>query len=799
MIGGEGDDLLRSADLNFRRIDGGTGADCFAPQGAGINLDLTAIPESQFMDIEVIDLRETGANSLKLTPLEVINLSATSNALIVRRDADDSVDTGNGWTEAGTEIIGGLRFSVLRQGMAVLKLQTDFTIALSDGVTHEVVIEDDVGPSNGLSIITVDGVSSSLSNEAATVFIQGSNLADRIVIRSLDSGFAGQIQILGNDGDDFIDASRVAVALTVDGGSGKDSIYGSSRSDVLLGGVGNDFIVTGAGDDSITAAAGADQVEAGDGNDSILGGTGNDTLDGGNGNDTIAAQDNDDVLLGGDGADWLFGGTGNDQLNGGLGSDVAGGFGDFSFALVCDSVLTGQGTDSLTSIEAAHLTGSVGNSTIDASMATIPVSLFGGDGNDLLIGSSQSDSISGDNGNDTLMGGIGDDRLVGGAGDDVASGGGGDDVLYGGAGRDRLSGEDGNDTVSGQGSSNDTVSGGNGNDRLDGGDGLDLLEEAGDVNFVLTTTSLTGLGTDVVVGIEAATLSSGNGANRLDASRFNGPVTLNGGEGNDTLLGGASNDLLSGGGGDDSLQGGLSNDTLRGGAGADALFGEDGHDNLDGQGGSNDYISGGPGNDVLNGGIGIDILSEVGGSFVLTNTRLTGFLGIDTLSGLEVASLVGGLGNDVLDARAFTLGGVTLDGAAGNDSVMGSPQADWLLGGDGDDILNGRLGNDRLFGGAGNDGLSGYRGNDSLFGGDGADTLFGHDGSDSLLGGAGDDALIGGGGTAVDGDIADMLNGEAGADVFKTDASNLDQRQTDTFDVLQSDLFATFPTWVDSL
>jgi len=798
LIGGEGDDSLRVTGYGFQRIDGGTGTDCLSLQGTGLTLDLTAIPETRLKDIEAIDLRGTGPNTLKLNRLEVVNLSSTSNTLIVKRDADDSIEMGTGWTVAGIENIGGVAYQVLEQGAARLKIQTDMVITLADGTTHSVTLDDDGIAGNGISTLTVDGVASPLSNDAGTVLISGGNLADRIQVRSIDSGFQNLIRVLGNDGDDLLDASSVGIAVSLDGGAGRDSIYGGAGADSLFSGVGNDLVRGGAGNDTINAAAGADSVAGGSGDDSIQGGTGNDTLDGGSGNDTLGGQDNDDSLIGGDGDDSLFGGSGLDQLNGGLGNDIAGAFGDFNFAVIGNTQLTGLGTDTLVSIEAASLTGGVANNTLDASLATIPVTMLGGDGNDFLIGSTLSDSLSGDNGNDTLLGGLGDDRLVGGAGDDSGSGGGGNDILYGGAGRDRLNGDDGNDTVSGQGSSNDTVSGGLGNDRIDGGDGLDILDETGDANIVLTMTTMTGLGSDVFVGIESASLTGGVGHNRLDVSAVTWPTTLNGGDGNDTLLGGSSNDLLSGGSGDDVARGGLGDDTLRGGAGADSLSGDGGNDNLDGQGGSNDVISGGLGNDVLNGGAGTDILSETGGSFVLTNTRLTG-LGTDTLLALEVAYLIGGANNDFLDARAFTLGGVTLDGGAGNDSLMGSPQADLLFGGDGDDILNGGLGNDRLFGGAGNDGLSGYRGGDFLSGGDGNDTIFGHDGSDAIYGGAGDDFLIGGGGTSVDGDLADTLNGDVGGDFLQSDPNHQDQFITDAFDTIQADLFTAFPAWVDSL
>lgn len=67
--------------------------------------------------------------------------------------------------------------------------------------------------------------------------------------------------------------------------------------------------------------------------------------------------------------------------------------------------------------------------------------------------------------------------------------------------------------------------------------------------------------------------------------------------------------------------------------------------------------------------------------------------------------------------------GGTLDGTAGDDSLLGDAGADILNGGLGDDALSGRGGNDTLRGGGGRDTLSGGSGNDTLSGGAGADTL----------------------------------------------------------------------------
>ena len=71
-----------------------------------------------------------------------------------------------------------------------------------------------------------------------------------------------------------------------------------------------------------------------------------------------------------------------------------------------------------------------------------------------------------------------------------------------------------------------------------------------------------------------------------------------------------------------------------------------------------------------------------------------------------------------------------MDGADGNDVLIGSGNADILKGGLGEDIIDGNVGNDTLEGGLGNDTLEGGLGNDTLEGGSGSDTIKGGDGSD---------------------------------------------------------------------
>ncbi len=77
---------------------------------------------------------------------------------------------------------------------------------------------------------------------------------------------------------------------------------------------------------------------------------------------------------------------------------------------------------------------------------TVPVTLRGGAGDDVLVGGAGPDKLLGGPGDDVLIGrggadllhgGPGNDRLLGGPGSDVLVGGPGEDVLRGGPGEDR--------------------------------------------------------------------------------------------------------------------------------------------------------------------------------------------------------------------------------------------------------------------------------------------------------------------------------------------------------------------------
>lgn len=135
--------------------------------------------------------------------------------------------------------------------------------------------------------------------------------------------------------------------------------------------------------------------------------------------------------------------------------------------------------------------GGNGNDVVDARLAFGRFAIVGqrqasrwfngGDGHDVILGSSANDSLYGGAGNDRLYGMGGDDWLHGGAGVDCLLGGEGNDMMQGGSGRNVLLGGEGNDrffVVSYSGTYEGAIANGDvgGTDFIYGGAGQDTIQ-----------------------------------------------------------------------------------------------------------------------------------------------------------------------------------------------------------------------------------------------------------------------------------------------------------------------------------
>jgi Ca2+-binding RTX toxin-like protein len=84
----------------------------------------------------------------------------------------------------------------------------------------------------------------------------------------------------GRDGDDIVSASTAAMAMTLDGGDGTDTLLGGPGDDVLMGGDDFDDVQGRRGDDRAFMGGSPDRFSwaPGDGSDSVDGGRGHDSM-----------------------------------------------------------------------------------------------------------------------------------------------------------------------------------------------------------------------------------------------------------------------------------------------------------------------------------------------------------------------------------------------------------------------------------------------------------------------------------------------------------------------------------------
>jgi Ca2+-binding RTX toxin-like protein len=692
-------------------IDGGDGIDTLEIFGGSAAVDLAA---GTFTDVN------NASNHATFTSMENVTLEGAGPSHVSGTNAANQLagafgdDTLNG--RAGNDTLTGDRGDFANPGPVGAD---HFVFDQAPGAANADVITDFQSASDTLdldaSVMAQLGGSGRFAAGDARFFAAagatgGHDADDRVVYNTTtgqlfydaDGNAAGASQLIATlQGAPALAATGITVtgqsgSNTIQGTEGNDTLIGTPGNDAIDGLGGNDIILGDAGDDTLVGGAGDDflnddgntsendggernmgndQISGGDGNDEIRIGRGNDSVDAGPGNDLIRIEG--------------FFGSGTDTIDGGQGVDTL----KINSGPVVVDLAAGTFTDVSDASSHATFT-SIENVTLQAGSSLVS----GTDGANQLAGYSGDDTLNGRGGNDTLTG---DGDGFGGL---LAQPVSADHFVF-----DQTPGAANADLIVDFHSASDTLdldvhamaalgpSGrfATGDARFHAAAGATGGHDADD--RVVYDTSTGNLyydadGSGAGSGQLIATLQGAPALTATDILVFGGAgapgVHIVGTAGNDTLTGADGNDTIDGLGGDDVLSGGFGTDVLHGGDGNDRL-----KDREDSTPGAPDTLDGGLGNDIYDFLANpqrphTTVIVDAGGTdTVWSNHNFTLPTGIENLTLFEGHL---GTGND-LDNTIIAAGNInqyTMDGAAGNDTLVGAPNStDDMTGGAGNDVF----------------------------------------------------------------------------------------------------------------
>jgi len=619
------------------------------------------------------------------------------------------------------------------------------------------VISASFDPTTGVLTVSGDDLNNNItiSRDAAGAILVN---AGAVAIKGGTSTVANTtlIQVYGRGGNDQLSLDETNGALP------RASMTGGQGNDILTGGSGDDQLSGEADNDTLLGKAGKDILAGGDGNDALDGGSGDDQAVGEAGNDKIVwnAGDDSDKSEGGDGKDTIEVNGGNDaesftatpngprvrfdrtnpnpfsldigtaeslvlKTNGGDDSFAAGPDLATLLEIIVDG---GDGRDTI------EVNGSDDAEmfTVTANSARVRFDRTYPNPFTLDIGTAERLVVKTNGGDDRFGAGVGADQLMAITVDGAAVTEDGAAVSKDGPVPSAITAlmssfSSGTLTVFGDSLDNTiTISRNAAGTILVNGGAVQVL---GGTPTVANTALIQVFGQG---GNDTISLNEANGAlPRANLFGGSGNDILTGGSGGDMLFGQSGNDTLLGKGGFDLLFGGSENDVLTGGDADDQAFGESGDDRMVwNPGDDTDLNEGGDGIDTIevNGGNGTEVFTATANGTRVRFDRLDPAPFAIDIGTSEKLVLNANGGDDSFSATGnlATLIQITVDGGAGNDTLLGSNGADTLLGGDGNDFVDGQQGNDTAMLGAGDDTFQWDPG-------DGSDTVEGQDGSDTML------------------------------------------------------------------
>jgi len=719
---GDGDDTIKVANAYFSdtdTIDGGAGTDTL------YFLDSVSLDDASFTSVTAIDavkLSDYDRQTLTLGDTAIAKGILNIDASLLSDGNRVTVDYSSATADAIIKVVGGKGDDTV-----ILRAEdftADDTLTMGNGVDTlqlttassgaNAVEDNDFTKVTGLEVLELSDFDAQTVTIAAKAKAAGLKTIDATALTGANAV--------------TVDASAMTSSMTINTGSGADTI---------IAGTGLDTIESGGGDDTITFTT---ATFAGD------------FVNGGSGTDTILISNLANI------SDGKFSGTTNVEVL--KLSDIAG---TSVVTLGAKAELAG-----IVTVDASDLTG-VNKATIDTSAMTSDVEIKTGEGDDTVTLGSGISTVTVSSGNDTIKTAAAnltsDDIIAGGLGDDtllvttVSSGGdaiedadftnvsGVEIVKFSNftaqtvtlGEKARLAGVNTIDatlltnannitvdtsamsadvTIKGGtgadtfilGTSNDTIFGGAGNDtvqlksidltsfdRFDGGSGTDIIEITDAATVVDDDfTGMTSMETvklndfasqSVSVGTNASVTSVG--LKTIDASAVTQGVTVDASEATIAL----------------NIIGGSGGDTLYASKGANIITAGDGDDTI--KIASNGFDS----NDKIDAGTGTDTL-EITDAANLVDASFTNINGIETIKLSDFASQSIVLGSNAQNKGIVSIDATALTGTNAlniNTAAMTANKDLDIQTGDGDDIFTVRKSlldaNDVLKAGGGTDTL----------------------------------------------------------------------------------------------
>ena len=694
--------------------------------------------QSKTMPVDPAEGQLTDADELGLTlgSLTHNNLFGFGMGGDLTQDLGDGTSrtTGGGITFGQFEIME----LMLGQGDEVLNVDVAVDVADNTADGHGMVMAIHGG--GGADSITAVNDRIASNGDASPMVIYGDTSHDGSRYVSPGGSASSNALAFANPGNDTIDASSSTQTVTIYGGPGNDTIDGGAFGDHIAGGIGDDIILAHGGSDLVYGDSGfnVDLVTR----------------------EVTVAHSTSGSL------------NGADQIGGGQHNDVI--FGDYG--QINDGTLPLTTTDGVAEIQTVNVA-------------------HGGD-----------DTIFGRNGNELIMGGPGNDTIETGNGDHIVFGDHGH-IEY-----DRNANPSDVDRIT---STNSSIGG---IDNITSFGGRDII-----LGGHLGDTIDAGDGHNIVIGDDAQIVYD----NDTDSSDIDQIVSLS------TAADGGS-DTIDTGTGDDIVIGGRAGDVLRAGNGNNLVLGDSGEilaananspQQLVGQpitigivttrepsDGGSDSISTGIGRDIVLGGTADDTITVNVGedalvglldsdNIVLGDNGFIDWTAAESSRTYSVSS--SGDDADPTDIDRIT---TTNPNDGGNDVIVSGAGFDLILAGTADDTVYAGANNDLVMGdhaeivdnGPGIDaqhlplslplGLKPFvftaidtqntdgGGDDLIYAEDGADIVIGQQGSDTIYAGAGDDDVIGGNNVPNGHDADDFLDGGTENDVVTGDNASVLRR-----------------------